>query len=154
MRPVPIAICMAMVILALLGPPKAVRGIARNYNAPKVEVIKNPALQHTQHVALVTAYTAYAESTGKNPGDKGFNITKSGYEGGFGVCAADLRYWGYGTVILIKGLGACVILDSGGAIKGKWRFDYMFGGRRQTAYALAMGWGKRNVMVTVLERKR
>ncbi len=100
--------------------------------------------------AIVTAYTAYHESTGKNPGDKGFNITRSGVPGGYGVCAADPRYWEFGTVLYIEGLGACVILDTGGAIKGKWRFDYMFGGERDTAVKLALQWGRRLTKVWVI----
>lgn len=102
--------------------------------------------------AIVTAYTAYSESTGKSPGDKGFNVTSSGAKGGYGVCAADPRYWKFGTAILIDGLGACVILDTGGAIKGKWRFDYMFGGPRESALPLALAWGRRLVRVKVLSK--
>jgi len=100
--------------------------------------------------ALVTAYTAYAESTNKSPVHPLFNVTSSGLPGGYGVCAADTRYWRYGTVLLIHGLGICVILDKGGAIKGEKRFDYMFGGSEEDAVRLALKWGRRYTKVTVL----
>lgn len=122
----------------------------------RLSLVVTEAKTHSKNsgYAIVTAYTPYFESTGKNPGDRGFNITKSGVPGGYGVCAADPRYWEFGTVLYIEGLGVCVILDTGGAIKqtpkGRWRFDYMFGGTRDTAVKLALQWGRKLTRVKVL----
>ena len=100
--------------------------------------------------AVVTAYTAYAESTGKQPGHPAFNITASGYRGAPGVCAADARYYPFGTAIYIHGLGPCVVLDTGGAIKGPNRFDYYVGGTQEDAVRKAIEIGRRTYRVDIL----
>lgn len=102
------------------------------------------------NIAEVTAYTPFAESTGKTEGHPAFNVTWSGFKGGGGVCAADPRYWPMGTALYVEGLGACVVLDTGGAIKGKWRFDYYIPGDERNAVKVALDWGRRNTKVIVL----
>ena len=100
--------------------------------------------------AVVTAYTPHYRSTGKTENHPLFNVTWSGFKGGGGVCAADPKYWPMGTVLYINGLGACVVLDTGGAIKGRYRFDYYIPGDEKSAEEAAFKWGKREVEVIVL----
>jgi len=69
---------------------------------------------------LGTAYTPSSEECGNNKG-----ITNSGKPIVPGVSVAiDTKYWPYGTVFYIKGLGYAVAMDKGSAIKGKYRFDF------------------------------
>lgn len=67
----------------------------------------------------VTYYTSEEESTGKNPGDIGYGITKSGepvLEGY--TAAADWDILEPGTKIFVEGIGFRTITDSGSAIVG------------------------------------
>lgn len=67
-----------------------------------------------------TAYTPSVEECGN---DKG--LTNSGEPIMPGVSVAiDTKYWPFGTVFYIKGLGYTVAMDTGSAIKGKYRFDF------------------------------
>lgn len=67
-----------------------------------------------------TAYTPSKEECGNNKG-----ITNSGKPIIPGISVAvDPKHWPYGTVFYIKGLGYAVAMDSGSAIKGKYRFDF------------------------------
>lgn len=69
---------------------------------------------------LGTAYTPSVEECGNNKG-----ITNSGKPIIPGVSIAiDNKYWPFGTVFYIKGLGYAVAMDTGSAIKGKYRFDF------------------------------
>lgn len=69
---------------------------------------------------LGTAYTPCTEECGNNKG-----ITNSGKPIIPGVSiAVDKNYWPFGTVFYIKGLGYAVAMDTGSAIKGKYRFDF------------------------------
>lgn len=69
---------------------------------------------------LGTAYTPSIEECGNNRG-----ITNSGKPVVPGVTVAvDTNYWPFGTVFYIKGLGYAVAMDTGSAIKGKYRFDF------------------------------
>lgn len=69
---------------------------------------------------LGTAYTPSKEECGN---DKG--ITNSGKPIIAGVTVAvDKKYWPFGTVFYIKGLGYAVAMDTGSAIKGRERFDF------------------------------
>ena len=95
---------------------------------------------------LGTAYTPSKEECGNNKG-----ITKSGTPVMPGVSIAiDNRYWPFGTVFYIKGLGYTVAMDTGSAIKGKYRFDFsvldkdfamQFGSRKWEVYLVKMGSG-------------
>ena len=95
---------------------------------------------------LGTAYTPSKEECGN---DKG--ITKSGNPVMPGVSVAiDNRYWPFGTVFYIKGLGYTVAMDTGSAIKGKYRFDFsvldkkfakQLGSRKWDVYLVKLGTG-------------
>lgn len=67
-----------------------------------------------------TAYTPTVEECGNNLG-----YTASGKPIIAGVSiAVDTTYWKMGTKFYIEGLGYVVAMDTGSAIKGKYRFDY------------------------------
>lgn len=95
---------------------------------------------------LGTAYTPSVEECGN---DKG--ITKSGEPIIPGISVAiDERYWPFGTVFYIKGLGYTVAMDTGSAVKGKYRFDFsvldrdfamQLGSRKWDVYLVKMGNG-------------
>ncbi len=79
-----------------------------------------------------TAYTPSAAECGNDLG-----ITASGKPIIPGVSiAVDTKYWKMGTKFYIEGLGYVVAMDTGGAIKGKYRFDYAVFDRQ---YALQLG---------------
>ncbi len=67
-----------------------------------------------------TAYTPSAEECSNNLG-----YTASGKPIVAGVSiAVDTNYWKLGTEFYIEGLGYVVAMDTGSAVKGKYRFDY------------------------------
>lgn len=98
---------------------------------------------------LGTAYTPSKEECGNDRG-----ITKSGKAIMPGVSIAiDSRYWPFGTVFYIKGLGYTVAMDTGSAIKGKYRFDFsvfdkefakLLGSRKWEVYLVKLGNGNVN----------
>jgi uncharacterized protein YabE (DUF348 family) len=71
-----------------------------------------------------TAYTASFKDTGKNPGDPGFGITRTGIRAKKGVIAVDPRVIPLGTRVYVEVAGStpdygyAVAADTGGAIKG------------------------------------
>lgn len=95
---------------------------------------------------LGTAYTPSKDECGNNKG-----ITNSGKPIIPGISiAVDTRYWPFGTVFYIKGLGYAVAMDTGSAIKGKYRFDFSvfdknfakkLGSRRWDVYLVKLGRG-------------
>ncbi len=95
---------------------------------------------------LGTAYTPSVEECGNNKG-----ITNSGQPIIPGVTLAiDNKYWPFGTVFYIKGLGYTVAMDTGSAIKGKYRFDFsvlnkkfaqQLGSRKWDVYLVKLGKG-------------
>lgn len=94
--------------------------------------------------------TAYTPSNGECGNNKG--ITNSGKPIIPGVSiAVDSQYWPFGTIFYIKGLGYAVAMDTGNAIKGKYRFDFAvfdrkfalnLGEREWDVYLIRMGNGK------------
>jgi 3D (Asp-Asp-Asp) domain-containing protein len=85
-----------------------------------------------------TAYTPTVEECGNNLG-----YTASGKPIIAGVSiAVDNKYWKMGTKFYIEGLGYVIAMDTGSAIKGKYRFDYAVFDR---AYALQIGRSKYKV---------
>jgi len=96
---------------------------------------------------LGTAYTPSTDECGNNKG-----ITNSGEPIIPGISVAiDKEYWPFGTVFYIKGLGYAVAMDTGSAVKGKYRFDFavfdrefakVLGLREWDVYLVKMGNGK------------
>lgn len=79
-----------------------------------------------------TAYTPSVEECSNNLG-----YTASGKPIIAGVSiAVDNDYWELGTKFYIEGLGYVVAMDTGNAVKGKYRFDYAVFDRD---YALKLG---------------
>ncbi|WZL73443.1 G5 domain-containing protein [Clostridiaceae bacterium 35-E11] len=98
-----------------------------------------------------TAYDATFESTGKNPGDKYYGITRSGTKVRPGVVAVDPRVIPLGTKLYVKALdgsgdyGFASAEDTGGAIKGN-KIDLYFESPKDVKR-----YGKRKVQVYILE---
>jgi len=68
----------------------------------------------------ITYYTAGHESTGKNPGNPAYGITRSGTTVKEGqTIAADWSVLEPGTKVFIEGVGERVVEDTGGAIVGQ-----------------------------------
>lgn len=98
---------------------------------------------------IATGYTAYYESTGKNPGHPGFGITYSGVKVKrdlYSTVAADLNVFPIGTILFIPGYGYGVVADKGGAIKGN-KVDLYY----ETVADVYSQWGKKTVDVYVIE---
>lgn len=120
----------------------------RNYRMPQT-VTSRSGILGGEYLGefTVTAYTPSADECGN---DKG--ITCSGHPIVPGVTVAvDRRYWPIGTTFYIKGLGYVVAMDSGGAIKGRNRFDFAvldkefakrIGVRKFEVYLIKLGNGK------------
>lgn len=98
-----------------------------------------------------SAYTDDYESTGKNPGDKYFGITRSGTKVRPGVVAVDPRVIPLGSKLYIESMdrtasyGNASAEDTGGAIKGN-KIDLFFESRQE-----ALRFGRRNVKVYILD---
>ena len=85
-----------------------------------------------------TAYTPSVEECSNNLG-----YTASGKPIIAGVSVAvDTKYWKLGTKFYVEGLGYVVAMDTGNAVKGKYRFDYAVFDRD---YAFKLGRQKWNV---------
>jgi 3D (Asp-Asp-Asp) domain-containing protein len=93
----------------------------------------------------VTAYTANAESTGKNPGDEGYGITTSGEHVKEGLTVSCPQELALGTVIDIEGVGRRRCDDRGGAIKGK-RLDLYIADLDR-----ALEFGRRTLKVRIIK---
>lgn len=93
--------------------------------------------QYYFHNALITAY---------HPKCKGcIGITKSGLPAiaSKHYLAADLRYWDIGDRFYIPIMNEIyTVQDTGGAIKGKWRFDILVEDQKQ-----AIDWGKKKIKI-------
>lgn len=93
---------------------------------------------------LVTGYDNSYQSTGKNPGDKGYGITKSGAVAGAGTIAAPKNY-PMGTGMFVPGYGCGTVQDRGGAIKGS-HIDVWFSSTKA-----AKNWGIPHLPVEVCD---
>ncbi len=82
---------------------------------------------------------------GPNKGEpKRVGITSSGSKAKKGTIAADIRYYPYGTKMIVPGYGEGVVEDTGSAIKGPNRIDVFFKSRRA-----ALRWGRQKLTVKV-----
>ncbi len=87
-------------------------------------------------------------ASGPNKGErKKVGITSSGTKAKPGTIAADIRYYPYGTRIIVPGYGKGVVEDTGSAIKGSGRIDVYFKSRSQ-----ALEWGRQRLTVKVKRR--
>ncbi len=86
-------------------------------------------------------YVASGPSKGQR---KKVGITSSGTKAKKGTIAADIRYYPYGTRMIIPGYGEGVVQDTGSAIKGPGRIDVFFKSRKR-----ALQWGRQTVTVKV-----
>ena len=92
----------------------------------------------------ITGYCNDEKCTGKNIGDKGYGITKSGKIAKWGTVAVDLKVIPLGTKLKIEGFGNTFIAnDIGGAIK-KNKIDIWFPTHQD---ALNFGRQKRKVWI-------
>lgn len=92
-----------------------------------------------------SAYTIGYESTGKNPGDRGYGITATGTKAGKGTVAVDPKVIPLGSKVYIPGYGVAIAADTGGAIKGH-KIDLCYDSLNE-----ALVFGRRTVTVYVLK---
>lgn len=105
------------------------------------------------YTMTATAYDAGYGSTGKNPGDPGYGITRSGTRVRPGVVAVDPRVIPLGSTLYVESLGRSASYgvsfaeDTGGAIRGN-RIDLYYESRSE-----ALRFGRQSVRVYVLEEE-
>lgn len=105
--------------------------------------------QYPVKQVIATGYTAYYESTGKNPGHPGFGITYSGVKVKrdlYSTVAADLNVFPIGTILFVPGYGYGVVADKGGAIRGN-KVDLYY----ETVEDVYNLWGKKTLDIYVVE---
>lgn len=104
--------------------------------------------QYSAKEVVATGYTAYFESTGKNPDHPEFGITYSGVKVKrdlYSTVAADLNVFPIGTILFIPGYGYGVVADKGGAIKGN-KLDLYY----ETVDDVYNLWGKKTLDVYII----
>jgi 3D (Asp-Asp-Asp) domain-containing protein len=111
--------------------------------APEPIVVEAPAPKWITFE--VTAYTAGSESTGKQPGDKGYGITASGEYVRENYSIACPPSMAFGTRLEIEGLGERVCTDRGGSIK-EGRLDIFM-----TELQDALTFGRQSLKVRIME---
>ena len=105
------------------------------------------------YTMTATAYDAGYHSTGKNPGDRGYGITRSGTTVRPGVVAVDPNVIPLGSTLYVESKGRSASYgisyaeDTGGAIKGN-RIDLYYESRTE-----ALRFGRQSVKVYVLEEE-
>ncbi len=67
--------------------------------------------------------TAYTPSPDECSNNLGYTASGKPIVAGVSI-AVDTKYWKLGTEFYIEGLGYVVAMDTGNAVKGKYRFDY------------------------------
>ena len=92
-------------------------------------------------ILLWRKYVASGPNKGKR---KKVGITSSGTKAKKGTIAADIRYYPYGTRMIIPGYGKGVVEDTGSAIKGPNRIDVYLGSRKK-----ALRWGRKRLTVKI-----
>lgn len=94
---------------------------------------------------VATAYCACEKCTGKNPGEKGYGITRSGMPVKPGVVAVDPRVIPLGSRLYVEGYGFAQAADTGSAIKGN-RIDLYY-----STHAESQKYGVKRIKVYVLD---
>ncbi|MDM5228639.1 3D domain-containing protein [Cytobacillus sp. NJ13] len=105
--------------------------------------------QYQKQQVIATGYTAFYESTGKNPDHPSFGITYSGVKVKrdlYSTVAADLNVFPIGTILFIPDYGYGVVADKGGAIKGN-KLDLYY----ETVDDVYNNWGKKTLDVYIVE---
>lgn len=105
--------------------------------------------QYQKKQVIATGYTAFYESTGKNPDHPSFGITYSGVKVKrdlYSTVAADLNVFPIGTILFIPDYGYGVVADKGGAIKGN-KLDLYY----ETVDDVYNNWGKKTLDVYIVE---
>ena len=117
----------------LLNPPTAIAGDIAQQVAPNAQIWRQQAEVLTQENERlraenerlraaqwrdfeVTSYTAHQESTGKEPGDKAYGITRSSKPVRAGVTIACPPSIAFGTRLEIESVGVRICEDRGGRI--------------------------------------
>ncbi len=111
----------------------------------KIETEKGYLVYTDVFTMNASAYTAGYESTGKNPGDRGYGITASGMTAQKGVVAVDPNFIPLGTELYVENYGVAIAGDTGGAIKGN-KIDLFY-----EDLSDALNFGRRNITVYVLQ---
>ena len=94
----------------------------------------------------ITGYCNDEKCTGKNIGDKGYGITKSGKIAKWGTVAVDTKIISLGTKLKIEGFDTIFeALDIGGAIK-KDKIDIWFPTHQE-----ALNWGRQKRKVWIVK---
>lgn len=105
----------------------------------------SPSFDYIQKLTMnASAYTAGYESTGKNPGDPGYGITRSGLTVRKGIVSVDPRVIPLGTLLYVEGYGYSLAADTGSAIVGNM-IDLYF-----ESLDDALRFGRRNLNVYIL----
>ncbi|KON86485.1 hypothetical protein AF332_06360 [Sporosarcina globispora] len=105
--------------------------------------------QYQKKQVIATGYTAFYESTGKNPDHPSFGVTYSGVKVKrdlYSTVAADLNVFPIGTILFIPDYGYGVVADKGGAIKGN-KLDLYY----ETVDDVYNNWGKKTLDVYIVE---
>ena len=119
---------------------REMRGV-RAENATLLSKIPKPEVPRSEGM-VVTGYVR--EDGGKWADGRGSSL----YPVGRGMVAADPSFFPPGTVLYIPNYGYGVVLDRGGAIRGR-RLDLFFHKREE-----AVRWGRRKVKVWVIGKVR
>lgn len=133
---VPLFIVIATLLLAGCASSEKRQMIVTAYSSDKISTNWKRG-----KILLWRKYVASGPNKGRR---KKVGITSSGTKAKQGTIAADIRYYPYGTRMIIPGYGQGVVEDTGSAIKGPNRIDVYFGSRKK-----ALRWGRQKVTVRV-----
>jgi 3D (Asp-Asp-Asp) domain-containing protein len=93
----------------------------QNYNEPE-DVESAVDYSKLEYVGEFEG-TAYTPSKEECSNDLGYTASGEPIVPGVSI-AVDTDYWSLGTKFYVKGLGYVVAMDTGNAVKGKYRFDF------------------------------
>ncbi|MCZ6732023.1 MAG: 3D domain-containing protein [Gammaproteobacteria bacterium] len=133
---VPLFIVIATLLLAGCASSEKRQMIVTAYSSDKISTNWKRG-----KILLWRKYVASGPNKGKR---KKVGITSSGTKAKQGTIAADIRYYPYGTRMIIPGYGKGVVEDTGSAIKGPNRIDVYYGSRKK-----ALRWGRQKVTVRI-----